>query len=189
MIPHEINSSNLFIGGWYLKDSSICDNLIKFYKESPDKHEGMTSTKTDKTIKDSTDVTAQGKIAQEYTEHLQLVVNEYIKQYPYCNYYAAWNMTSPSVIQHYAPGQGYHAWHCERGTIKEPNGSRHLVFTTYLNDVTDDGETEFVHQQLKIKPEKGLTVIFPADWTFTHRGITSATQEKYIVTGWFNFIQ
>jgi hypothetical protein len=65
--------------------------------------------------------------------------------------------------------------------------SRHLVFMTYLNDVTDGGETEFFYQKLKVKPEKGLTLIWGADWTFTHRGITSPTQTKYIVTGWFNY--
>ena len=57
----------------------------------------------------------------------------------------------------------------------------------YLNDVTDNGETEFLHQNLKIIPEKGKLVIWPSDWTHTHRGITSTTQEKYIITGWFNF--
>jgi hypothetical protein len=58
---------------------------------------------------------------------------------------------------------------------------------TYLNDVTDAGETEFFYQKIKMKPEKGLTLIWPADWTFTHRGIASPTQEKTIITGWFNF--
>lgn len=189
MRTHEIINSQLFMGGWYLKNTSICDELIQFYQDSPNKHVGETSTKIDKTIKDSTDVTAQGEIVQKYASCLQSVVDNYVKKYPYADYYAAWRMTSPLVIQHYNPGQGYHAWHCERGTIKEPNGSRHLVFMTYLNDVIDGGETEFFHQKIKVKPEKGLTVIFPADWTFTHRGITSKTQEKYITTGWFNFIQ
>ena len=44
---------------------------------------------------------------------------------------------------------------------------------TYLNDVNDYGETEFYYQKLKIKPEKGKTVIWCADWTHTHRGISS----------------
>ena len=56
---------------------------------------------------------------------------------------------------------------------------------TYLNNVTDKGETEFLHQKLKIKPEIGKTLIWPTDFTHTHRGIPSPTQEKYIVTGWF----
>jgi hypothetical protein len=38
-----------------------------------------------------------------------------------------------------------------------------------------------------VQPKKGLTLIWPADWTFTHRGVPSPTQEKIITTGWFNF--
>ena len=41
-------------------------------------------------------------------------------------------------------------------------------------------------KKIKVKPEKGLTLIWPADWTFTHRGIPSP-QEQYIVTGWLSF--
>jgi hypothetical protein len=59
---------------------------------------------------------------------------------------------------------------------------------TYLNTVTDEGGTEWYHQNLKVNAEKGKTVIWPADWTFTHRGVPSPTQEKYIITGWFNFL-
>jgi hypothetical protein len=58
---------------------------------------------------------------------------------------------------------------------------------TYLNTVTDNGGTEFLNQQLIINAEKGKTVIWPADWTHTHRGVVSATQDKYIITGWFNY--
>ena len=47
---------------------------------------------------------------------------------------------------------------------------------TYLNDVTDAGETEWYHQRLKIQPQKGLTIIWPCDWTHTHRVVPSPTQ-------------
>ena len=59
---------------------------------------------------------------------------------------------------------------------------------TYLNDVTDGGETEWAYQDTKIKPKKGLSVIWPSEFTHMHRGVPSKTQEKYIVTGWFNLI-
>ena len=58
---------------------------------------------------------------------------------------------------------------------------------TYLNDVDDGGETEFLYQDVKTKAVKGKTVIFPVEWTHTHRGIPSPTQDKYIITGWFSF--
>jgi hypothetical protein len=60
---------------------------------------------------------------------------------------------------------------------------------TYLNDVYKGGETEFFHQQFKVTPKKGLTLIWPADWTYTHRGIVAPVEEKIIVTGWWNFIK
>ena len=69
----------------------------------------------------------------------------------------------------------------------EPGASRHLVFMTYLNDVTDEGGTQFHHQNVTVQPKKGLTLVWPSDWTFMHRGISSQTQEKRIMTGWFNF--
>ena len=59
---------------------------------------------------------------------------------------------------------------------------------TYLNDVTDAGETEFYYQKIKVKPEKGLTLIWPSEWPWTHRGLTSKTQIKYIATGWFCYV-
>ena len=56
---------------------------------------------------------------------------------------------------------------------------------TYLNNVSDEGETEFLYQQVKHKPEIGKTLIWPSDFTHYHRGIPSQSQEKYIITGWF----
>ena len=58
---------------------------------------------------------------------------------------------------------------------------------TYLNDVPKDGETEFFHYGLKIKPEKGKTIIWPAEWTHAHRGNPTTVKEKYITTGWLSF--
>ena len=89
-------------------------------------------------------------------------------------------------IQHYAPKQGYHAWHSERAGVGIAN-TRLLAFMTYLNDVENGGETSWLYQNLKIKPERGLTVIWPADWTHTHRGITAPNEHKYITTGWLNY--
>ena len=76
---------------------------------------------------------------------------------------------------------------CERTNPCGDVGRRLLVFMTYLNDVEDGGETEFLYQNLKVKPEKGKTLIWPSEWTHTHRGLTSKSESKFIVTGWFEF--
>ena len=88
-------------------------------------------------------------------------------------------------IQKYKPSQAYHSWHTEIDS--KENSNRHLVFMTYLNDVKKGGETEWYYQNLKIKPEKGLTVIWNADWTFTHKGHSTIDEDKYIITGWYEF--
>jgi hypothetical protein len=94
-------------------------------------------------------------------------------------------------IQKYPAGGGFKVWHHERDRATIPNCTRHLVFMTYLNDVKEGGGTEFAHQrevrgEKALKAEKGLTVIWPADWTHTHRGIVAPNEEKIIATGWLH---
>ena len=56
----------------------------------------------------------------------------------------------------------------------------------YLNDIDDGGETEFLYQKRRIKPQKGTVVIFPAGMTHVHKGnLVMGEQTKYIVTGWY----
>lgn len=193
MRPHPINGLNNFISGWYIDNDKLCEDIIEYHKIAPDRTEGKIgeSKRIDKSLKDSTDAYLQANVDlyNRYGQELQKVLNKYIEQYPECDKCAPFTITEGINIQHYKPEGGYYIWHCERAYPKFPNIARHLVFITYLNDVDDQGETEFKYQNVKIKPERGLTIIFPADWTFYHRGISSPTQEKYIVTGWFNFIE
>jgi hypothetical protein len=88
-------------------------------------------------------------------------------------------------IQKTEPGQGYHVWHCESDDRK--SASRILVWSLYLNDVIEGGETEFIFQQLRIKPKAGTLLIWPAGFTHTHRGNPPLSGTKYIVTGWIEF--
>ena len=191
MKPHIVNDLNNFIAGWTHDDTAICDEIIDYFKNSPRKTAGSIGRNVvDTTVKDCVDCDITDlNLRNRYLNFLQNTVNQYIEKYPLCNYYAPWSTIENFNIQWYLPNTAYYAWHTERCNKMEPIHSRHLVFMTYLNTVTDNGETEFFHQNLKIKPEKGLTLIWPADWTFTHRGVASPTQEKYIVTGWFNFLQ
>jgi len=186
-----MKNQETFIGEWFLNDLSICDKIIKLHKNSKLKSDGQVSNKVNKEIKSSTDVPIYepnyNRIA-DYLEELQIILNNYIDKYKYCNGGSPFKIIEGINIQHYNPSEGFYGWHCERNTAMRPSVNRHLVFMTYLNDVDDGGETEFFYQDLKVKPQKGKTLIWPADWTHTHRGIPSNTQEKYIITGWFNYI-
>ena len=173
----------------YLEDLSICDRLIQFHKNSSEKEPGCTGSGVNIEVKDSTDVVlSNDALAQEYLINLQKVTNKYIEKFPFCNKYSSWNITEKIQIQHYEPPkQAYKSWHTERYTSYLPASTRHLVFMTYLNDVHDGGETEWYHQNIKLSPRKGLTAIWPVDWTYTHRGTVSKTEHKYIVTGWYSY--
>lgn len=191
LTAHEINTTNGFIAGWYLDDTSICDALIRFHRESPDKREGVMahggSAAVDKASKDSVDVTLPpSELARRYVETLNRVAQEYVAKYPWSAKLVPWGVIEPIGIQQYPPGGGYKIWHFERDNSNDQIARRHLAFMTYLNDVEDGGGTEFFHQQTTVTAEKGLTLIWPAEWNFTHRGVVSDTQEKFIITGWFS---
>jgi prolyl 4-hydroxylase len=187
-----VNARGNFISGWYGDEDGLWDDLVQYHRGSGDKRDGMMtgnggSGHVDKSAKDSTDVTLpRGELANRYIRALNQLAREYVAQYPYCNKLVPWGVVEPIAIQHYRPGGGYKIWHFERDNRNELIARRHLAFMTYLNTVDDGGGTMFHYQNLTIKAEKGLTLIWPGEWTHTHRGEVSETQEKYIITGWFS---
>ena len=86
-------------------------------------------------------------------------------------------------IQKTLPTEGYHVWHLEHGKGFE-NEPRAFVFSIYLNDVEDGGETEFLHFSKRVKPKTGRIVIWPAGFPYVHRGNPPLSGEKYILTSW-----
>lgn len=104
----------------------------------------------------------------------------------YCEEYPQLYMIPPLEcitlnLQKYNPGEGFANWHFDS---VYGNSKRVLVWMVYLNDV-EDGGTEFKYQEHVEKAEQGKFLIWPADWTFVHRGEVSYTKTKYILTGWF----
>lgn len=86
-------------------------------------------------------------------------------------------------------GEGFHIWHFEKLSIQNASSGRAVAWMVYLNDIEDgQGETEFLYQHIRLKPKKGTICFFPADWTHTHRGNTMLNGQKYIATGWIDFL-
>lgn len=177
-----------------MDDTSLCDDIINYHTKNNHLWCDGTISKNnerhfvDVGIKDSKDLplNSDRELLSAYMQHLNAVTEQYFNKYEYA-YPSQLSDLEQTNIQYYNPGGGYKSWHCERGSDIYPNAVRHLVFLTYLNDVSDSGETEFFYQKIKVKPEKGLTLIWPTDWMFTHRGIVSPSQKKWIVTGWLHF--
>jgi len=91
----------------------------------------------------------------------------------------------PSKIQRTLPGGGYHVWHVEKSGTSLDQLKRVLAYTLYLNDVEEGGETEFLIQNMRVKPKKGRVCFFPAHFPYLHRGNPPLSEEKYIMTSWF----
>ena len=96
----------------------------------------------------------------------------------------SWGLYRDFNAQKYYPGQGYHALHCEED---DGTSNRVLVWTVYLNTVTDKGGTYYENFNRTVKAKEGRLVIFPPYWTHRHKGVVSKTQTKYIATGWYNY--
>jgi hypothetical protein len=194
-MPQEINlqlPEPSFIKAWMLEDTTICDELIDYFENSKDVSPGAVldggKSIVLKDYKDSLDLKLMfhEDITQRYMKQLSNIFDEYVK-YFYAIVAGAPVRIEAVNVQRYVPGGGFHGWHTERMNDSYPSRSRVVVYMTYLNDVTDAGETEFMYQNVKIQPRKGLTLLWPADWTHAHRGIASLSQTKYITTGWYQF--
>lgn len=190
-----------FLASSYIEED-ICDYMIRYFDSwshvaEPgvvwDGYNGGSDGDLNIAAKNSLDlIIGDPDLQDKYFYSLETnLLKDYKKEYSYSNSNSSWKAIQPPQIQKYPiKDGGFYRWHCERTSgINQPIASRHLVYMTYLNDINDGGETEFLYQNIKIKPRKGLTLVWPADWTFTHRGNFAPFEEKYIVTGWFNYTQ
>ena len=175
-----------FIGGWYLPEK-ICDDIIEIFKNNKQFWEPgrLGYDDIDPNRKESTDISISTVNSDypfnDYKKYLSQIKKNYEAKYQVLK--ESWEYDIDNYnIQYYKPKQGFKIWHCERS---DPN-HRVLVFMTYLNDV-EDGGTEFFYQKITTPAKKGLTLIWPTDFTHTHKGQISEKHEKFIVTGWLTF--
>lgn len=165
--------------------SSHCDELCKLLNthlvNSSDKMVQNENTRKDEAISLG-DVTGQGVWVTDFNEVLTRALIDYVDEFPV---FKEMDFASYQIkVQKTKPSGGYHKWHCEQSNIAV--GSRVLVWTVYLNDVEEGGETEFLYLSERIKPKKGSVMFFPASFTHTHRGNPPLDADKYIATGWYN---
>lgn len=168
----------------------LCDDMIKRFEEHADEHYkgriGQTVSQ-DSSIKKTTDLVVSGKehwkdVDNNLFRSLGIAIKEFREAFPY---FKGPFKDMGYGIQRYKPGEYYH-WHIDGGS--HDFSQRQLVALWYLNDVPGPGgETEFLHQDVKVTPEKGKLVLFPPFWTHEHRAVTVNEGVKYIATTWVVF--
>ena len=185
-----------FIGSWMMNPLSICDELITYFESNQNKQKrGVTAGGENLDSKNSTDIKILPKdiklpgneIFEEYFHSLFSCYQDYVVEWPFLTTFAENLHVGRFNLQRYQSGQHFQATHTERANL----GTLHRVFAwmTYLNDVDqeDGGATFFSHYDLEIQPKKGLTLIWPAEWTHAHKGNLLKADSKYIITGWMHF--
>ena len=194
-IKIESKSKNHFIGAWDLNDNQLMDNIINFFDSNPELHSSgkLSGGNIDRNIKDSIDININPKdittnkdykIFEEYFKKLIDCYIDYQKQYKILEIFKQVHMGSFNV-QKYLVGGHFKKPHCER--INLATCHRLFAWMTYLNDFPGEGgETKFEYFDMMIKPKKGKTLIWPAEWTHLHCGLPTKQDEKYIITGWFH---
>ena len=190
-------NSNLnpnFISSWIIEPTSLCDNIINYFELNKSKQlRGASTDFLNTNNKDSVDITIKpneiilpgNEIFKTYFEKLFECHSDYISQWPFLKTISKRYKIGSFNLQRYYPGQHFKKIHTERsapGTFH-----RVFVFMTYLNDVQEGGSTYFSHYDIEIQPRKGLTLIWPAEWTHAHRGNILISGKKYIITGWIDF--
>lgn len=181
--PIEIDKATTFICTAQVSDEAVRQAIDVYNIMVP--HPGRIQTGVDRTKKDSLDITLVPNHSLLLQKEVENIRDAYFEYYSLHEFVPKLGMTEHFNIQKYPLNGAYHKIHADRGFWGE-HQVRELVWMTYLNDVHSGGETEFIYQRLKIKPQKGLTVMWPAGWTHIHRGLPSPTTEKLIATGWFS---
>ena len=188
------NHNPHFIGSWTLEPFSICEDLINYFELNLAKQtKGRTGGGVNPNKKDSIDITIKPKeiilpgneVFKAYFDELFECYKNYVEEWAFLKDIAQKLEIGSFNLQRYKPGQHFKKIHTERSSIESSH--RVFAFMTYLNDVEEGGSTYFSHYDLEIQPKKGLTLIWPAEWTHAHRGNILRKGSKYIITGWINF--
>jgi len=196
MRRHSLSTATLapnFIGSWFIEPDSLCDDLINFFESNPDKQKnGVAGQGVSLDIKKSVDISIsphevaskENEVFKSYFDALFSCHKDYMDQWPFLAEVASTLEIGPFNIQRYHPGEHFQHVHTERYSIDTLQ--RVLAWMTYLNDMDEGGSTFFTHYGIEVQPKKGLTLIWPAEWTHAHRGNLVTTGSKYIITGWMD---
>lgn len=169
-----------------------CDAVIEDFNVSVRNNLVVRSTATARAddaldYNESASYLAGGELFAHFTEKFwNTAWFEYCKRYPILhemekNYGEDFGLFKMR-IQKTEPTQGFHVFHFENA--RRVHFGRMAVFTVYLNDVPEGGETEFLYKSLRVEAKKGRLVLWPSDWTYLHRGNPPLSGTKYIMTGW-----
>ena len=169
---------------------SFCDEVIDRFEANPEQqYAGRVGQlrERDTSIKQTMDLVVSNKddwkdVDEMLFRSLGAAMREFREAFPY---FKGPFKDMGYQVQRYLPGQFYH-WHIDGGSHEL--SQRQLVALWYLNDVPGPGgETQFLYQDISVRPQRGKLVLFPPFWTHEHRAARLDAGVKYIATTWVVF--
>ena len=168
-----------------------CNRVIELFEQKKENHISRQQIEKGISVTEKSDL--HSSLESLDPTFPSMIYNLYKSVYPM---YATEYKLSPKMMQQNVfisgfkvqktlPTEGYHVWHFESASIDQCD--RFMVYTLYLNDVEEGGETEFLLQSKRIPSKQGTMCLFPAGFTHIHRGNPPLSGPKYIITGWVNF--
>ena len=88
------------------------------------------------------------------------------------------------------PEGGFYDWHVDNDVnMQHEPPVRKISMTCLLSPENEfeGGETEFLYQKCRFKPEKNTLLVWPSQFTHVHRGNPPLSNDKYIITGWIEY--
>lgn len=169
---------------------AFCKEVIERFEAHPEQQHagriGQTRVE-DPGVKATTDLVVSNKedwrdVDRMFFRSLAVTLGKFREAFPY--FQGSFKDVGYQV-QRYRPGEFYH-WHIDGGSHEF--SQRQLVALWYLNDVAGPGgETQFLYQDVSIRPRRGKLILFPPFWTHEHRAVTLQAGVKYIATTWVVF--
>lgn len=166
-----------------------CDNIIKWFEQN--KKISSPGGAGPITKLDNLEICIQLKTENDFYG-LGITLNKCIdgfkKIYPEVDkVIGRWQVYPYIQLMKYEPGNFYHFLHCENDGNPD-NLNRAFAWMIFLNTIKKGGGTKFIYQNIIAQPIAGDFYIWPAGWTHLHHGINAPSEEKYILTGWVNYL-
>jgi hypothetical protein len=188
-------------------NKDLCVRIMNMFEEQEEgKYDGLTHGGLNKKVKDTKDYVIDNKdekwskvhkfLKDELNRNLKIYLDNLNKNpifddkeltnIKYSYFDGTRMMSKTFMVQKYKKQEGRYIFHNDYSVENNPDRDikyRAITYLWYLNNVEEGGETEFSNN-MKIKPEQGKLLLFPATWTYVHRGKMPISDDKYIITGW-----
>lgn len=167
----------------------VCREMITRFEKDKTYVPGITGTGYNPEVKQSDDLYITNRpewqdideiLFQNLSNNYQMYVQHMSEFLSGCSTLEQRTEDKGYQIQRTQPG-GFYKWHADNLFEGPSVENRIVTYLWYLNDV-EQGHTEFYNGHREY-PEEGKLLLFPATWTYQHRG-TPPKSTKYICTGW-----